>query len=204
MYTLRGTAPRWALDYVNSLNKVMALGPEILLPSHGRPVMGASLISKTLTRYRDAIQYVHDAVVSGMNAGKDVFTLMREIKLPPGLEVGEGYGKLTWSIRGIYEGYAGWFDMNPATMYEVPPSSVYPDIARLAGGASALAKAAMARIDAGQAVEALHLTSIALAAEPNNAMAVAARLKALEYLRDHSQNTNERGWLTYSISLLKQ
>jgi len=204
MYTLRGTQPRWALDYINSLNKVMALGPEILLPSHGRPVIGTALIGKTLTRYRDAIQYVHDAVVRGMNAGKDVFTLMREIKLPADLDVGEGYGKLTWSIRGIYEGYAGWFDMNPATMYEVPPSSVYPDIARLAGGADALAKAALARVEAGQPVEALHLTAIALTAEPGNAPAVAARLKALEYLRDHSQNTNERGWLTYSIGLLKK
>ena len=204
MYTLRGTEPRWALDYINSLNKVMALGPEILLPSHGRPVMGAALISRTLTRYRDAIQYVHDAVVSGMNAGKDVFTLMREIKLPADLDVGEGYGKLTWSIRGIYEGYAGWFDMNPASMYEVPQSSVYSEIASLAGGADALAKAAVARIDAGKPVEALHLTTIALTAEPGNAMAVAARLKALEYLLSHSQNTNERGWLTYSISLLKK
>jgi hypothetical protein len=94
--------------------------------------------------------------------------------------------------------------MNPATMYEVPLSSVYPDIVRLAGGADALAKAALARLGAGQPVEALHLTGIAVSAEPNNAMVVAARLKALEYLRDHSQNTNERGWLNYSIGLLKK
>ena len=32
---------------------------------------------------------------------------MSEIKLPAALEVGESYGKLTWSIRGIYEGYVG-------------------------------------------------------------------------------------------------
>src|SRR6185436_16725508 len=37
IYTLRGTRPRWALDYVNSLNKVLALKPEIVLPSHGTP-----------------------------------------------------------------------------------------------------------------------------------------------------------------------
>src|SRR5262245_24953467 len=29
MYTLRGTEPRWALDYIRSLNKVLALEPEI-------------------------------------------------------------------------------------------------------------------------------------------------------------------------------
>jgi alkyl sulfatase BDS1-like metallo-beta-lactamase superfamily hydrolase len=204
MYTLRGTEPRWALDYVNSLNKVMALGPEILLPSHGPAVIGGPAIKRTLTRYRDAIVYVHDAVVQGMNAGKDVFSLMHEIKLPPELDVGEGYGKLTWSIRGIYEGYAGWFDMDPAAMYEVPVSSVYADIARLAGGPDAVAKLAMERVAAGRAVEALHLTRIALAANPDNAAALDARLKALVYLRDHSQNTNERGWLNYSISGMKK
>lgn len=38
IYTLRGTRPRWALDYVNSLNKVLALEPEMVLPSHGPAV----------------------------------------------------------------------------------------------------------------------------------------------------------------------
>ena len=33
LYTLRGTQPRWALDYVASLNKVLALEPELLLAS---------------------------------------------------------------------------------------------------------------------------------------------------------------------------
>ena len=114
LYTLRGTEPRWALDYVNSLNRVMELKPEILLPSHGAPVHGNAEITRRLTQYRDAILYVHDAVVKGMNEGKDVHTLMREVRLPPELDVGESYGKLSWSVRGIYEGYAGWFDLDPA------------------------------------------------------------------------------------------
>jgi len=116
IYTLRGTEPRWALDYVNSLNKVMSWKPELVMPSHGRPIRGADAVQTQLTRYRNAILYVHDEVVKGMNAGKDVYTLMREIHLPDHLIVGESYGKLTWSIRGIYEGYAGWCDLNPATM----------------------------------------------------------------------------------------
>jgi alkyl sulfatase BDS1-like metallo-beta-lactamase superfamily hydrolase len=93
---------------------------------------GNAEITKRLTRYRDAIQYVHDETVKGMNAGKDVWTLMREIKLPPALDIGESYGKLSWSVRGIYEGYVGWFDLNPATMYETPAAAVYPDVVKLA------------------------------------------------------------------------
>jgi len=203
IYTLRGTKPRWALDYVNSLNKVLALKPEIVLPSHGTPIIGNAEIVKQLSRYRDAIQYVHDETVKGMNAGKDVWALMNEIKLPPDLDVGEGYGKLSWSVRGIYEGYAGWFDLNPATMYEKPASSVYPDVVKLAGGPDALAKLAMERAQAGQAVEALHLSDIALAADPNHQPALQAKLKALETLLSRCRNSNERGWLEFSVRQVK-
>src|SRR5262249_21159738 len=148
-----------------------------------------------LTRSRDAIQYVHDEVVKGMNAGKDVFTLMREIKLPPSLDVGETYGKLSWSIRGIYEGYVGWFDTNPATMYEQPASSIFPDLVKLSGGPDPVAKAAAERLKLGQPLEALRLTDVALAADPAHHAALETRLKSLELLRERSRNTNERGWL---------
>ena len=203
IYTLRGTQPRWALDYVNSLNKVLALKPEIVLPSHGMAIKGNAEITKRLTRYRDAIQYVHDETVKGMNAGKDVWTLMREIKLPPALDIGESYGKLSWSVRGIYEGYVGWFDLNPATMYEMPAAAVYPDVVKLAGGADAIAKLAMERAQAGQAVEALHLSDMALAADANHKVALRAKLKALETLRTQCKNSNERGWLDFSINVIK-
>jgi alkyl sulfatase BDS1-like metallo-beta-lactamase superfamily hydrolase len=200
---LRGTQPRWALDYVHSLEKVLALKPEVVLPGHGKPIHGNAEITRLLTRYRDAIQYVHDETVKGMNAGKDVFTLMREIKLPAALDVGESYGKLSWSIRGIYEGYAGWFDSNPATMYELPPSSVYADLMRLAGGTGPIVNLAMERVEGGRAVEALHLTEAALVADPGNRPALEARLKALQFLRDRCRNSNERGWLDYSIEVVK-
>jgi alkyl sulfatase BDS1-like metallo-beta-lactamase superfamily hydrolase len=199
IYTLRGTEPRMALDYVHSLDKVLSWRPEILLPSHGPVTTGETEIATRVTRYRDAIRYVHDAVVKGMNEGKDVFTLMREIKLPENLNVGEGYGKLTWSIRGIYEGYAGWFDLNPATMYEAPPSSPYADLVKLAGGPDPVVARALEVLEKGQAAEALRLTDAALAADASHRGALEARLKALEYLRDQSKNSNERGWLEYSI-----
>jgi len=198
IYTLRGTEPRWALDYVSSLNKALAFKPDLVLPSHGMPIRGNDEITRRLTRYRDAIQYVHDEVVKGMDAGKDVYTLMREIKLPPSLEVGESYGKLTWSIRGIYEGYVGWFDTNPTTMYETPAPAVYSDIVKLAGGPDAVAALAIERAQI-DPVAALHLTDVALAADPNHRKSLEARLKALEILRSGCKNTNERGWLDYGI-----
>jgi alkyl sulfatase BDS1-like metallo-beta-lactamase superfamily hydrolase len=201
IYTLRGTPPRWALDYVNSLNKVMSLGPELVIPSHGAPIVGSTEIKARLTRYRDAIQYVHDETVKGMNLGKDVFTLMREIKLPAELKMGESYGTVAWTVRGIYEGYAGWFDGNPSTMYDKPAATVYPDLVKLAGGPDAVAKLAVERLDAGEPVEALHFTDVALAADPAHRRSLEARLKALTVLRARCRNTNERGWIDYGIRM---
>lgn len=200
LYTLRGTKPRWALDYVESIERVLALEPELLLPSHGDAVRGSEEITRRLTQYRDAILYVHDATVRGMNEGKDVYTLMREIELPPELDVGEAYGAVAWSVRGIYEGYAGWFDGNPATMYSLPPSAAYPEVVRLAGGASAVAGRAGELLEAGSPLKALHLADLALTAEPANAEALKIRIEALQSLLEQSDNINERGWLAHGIA----
>ena len=199
MYTLRGTPARPALNYVQSIDKVLALKPEIVLPSHGLPIVGAANVQRVLTQYRDAILYVHDATVRGMNEGKDVFTLMKEIKLPPELYVGEGYGAISWSARGIYEGYAGWFDTDPATMYPTAPSQAYAELVRLGGGAGPVAARAEALVASDPAL-ALRLTSAALAAEPRNPAALAARKHALQALLAASKNSNESGWLRAGLA----
>src|ERR1700691_2129739 len=204
LYALRGTKPRWALDWIHSIDKVLALKPEVVLSGHGDPIVGDKEITRRLTRLRDAIQYVHDEVVKGMNSGKDVFTLMREIKLPASFDLTESFGKVSWSVRGIYDGYAGWFDMNPSTMYELPASSVYPDLVKLAGGPEPLVRAAMEKLDAGKPVQALHLTDVVLAYDQKNSGALNARLKALSVLQDRCENYVEAGWLEYGIAKAKE
>jgi alkyl sulfatase BDS1-like metallo-beta-lactamase superfamily hydrolase len=204
LYAIRGTKPRWALDWVKSLGRVLELKPEIVLNGHGDPIVGNKEITRRLTRYRDAIQYVHDETVKGMNAGKDVFTLMQEIKLPASYDLSQVFGKVSWSVRGIYDGYAGWYDMNPATMYELPPSSVYPDLVKLAGGPEPIADLAFEKVAAGKPVEALHLTDIVLAYDQKNRAALKARIKALEYLKKDCENLVEEGWLEYGITRAKE
>ena len=203
LYAIRGTKPRWALDWIHSIDQILALHPEIVLNGHGAPIFGNQEISRRLRRYRDAIQYVHDETVKGMNSGKDVFTLMQEIKLPASYDLSQVFGKVSWSVRGIYDGYAGWYDMNPASMYEVPPTSVYPDLVKLAGGPEPIAHLALEKLDAGKPVEALHLTDVVLAYDRNNSAALNARIRALEYLRQRCENFVEQGWLEYGITKAK-
>ena len=204
IYTLRGTKPRWALDYIESINRVLALQPEILLPSHGEPILGNDNIRREMTKYRDAIQYVHDQTVQGMNQGRDVYSLMREIKLPAELDVGEAYGWVSWSVRGIYEGYMGWFDGDPVNMYAQSPQSIYGDLVALAGGAEKVVALADKTLNAGDAIKALLLIEAALDAEPDNREVQAMRLQILRALRKASGNLNESGWLNHGIKQTKR
>jgi glyoxylase-like metal-dependent hydrolase (beta-lactamase superfamily II) len=57
IYALRGTKPRWALDWIGSIDKVLALKPEVVLSGHGDPIIGNAEITRRLTRFRNAIQY---------------------------------------------------------------------------------------------------------------------------------------------------
>src|SRR5579862_3870400 len=55
LYAIRGTKPRWALDWIRSLDKVLELKPDIVLNGHGQPIAGNQEITRLLGRYRDAI-----------------------------------------------------------------------------------------------------------------------------------------------------
>ena len=99
----------------------------------------------------------------------------------------------------MHRGYAGWFDENPATMYDQPPSSIYPELVKLAGGADTIAARAAEMARNGDAVGALHMAEVATAAEPAHRTAFEARLAALKSLRSKSRNVIERRWLDYGI-----
>jgi len=205
LVTIRGDRYRDALRFLDSLDRVLALGPELLLVGHHEPVRGRDLIREELLRLRGAVQYVHDATVAGMNSGKDLHTLMREIRLPPELEVGQGYGKVSWSVRAIWETYSGWFHHHSTTeLYDVPPWSVHPDLVALAGGAGAVAERARARLDAGEPLAAIHLAEIALDADSGHRGALEVSLLAHEMLETESENFWLTSWLRRQCKTLRE
>jgi len=204
LVTIRGDRYREGPRFVASLDRVLALEPELLLVGHHQPVAGGALIRRELGRVRGAVEYVHDAVVRGMNDGKDVYTLMRDIRVPPELEVGQGYGKVSWSVRAIWETYAGWFHHHSTTeLYPVPPWSVHPDLVELAGGADAVAGRAREKLDAGALLDAIHLAEVALAAEPAHRPSLEVSVAAHERLESESENFWQTSWLRRQIALLR-
>jgi len=199
--TLRGSPPRPALEYVQALDKTLSLEPEVLLSGHGEPLLGKETVRRTLTKYRDAIRYVHDATVRGMNEGKDAHTLVQEIKLPLELQLPQAFGRVSWAVRGIFEGYAGWFDENPSSMYALPPSSIDSELVRLCGGTDILAQRARELALNGEEVRALHLTDVGLVVDANHKPTLEARRLALKSLLGKCGNFIEASWLRYGIHI---
>ena len=204
LVTIRGDRYRDALRYVETLDVLLGLEPELLLTGHHGPVAGRETIRAELERMRRAVLHVHDAVVAAMNAGKDLFSTLRELRLPPELEVGEGYGRASWSARAIWEMYQGWFHARSTTeLYDVPYWSASPGLVALAGGPRAVAEAALKRAETAP-LEALHLAEAALAAEPAHHGALAASLAAHRTLRARATNFWEVKWLETEIARLER
>lgn len=204
LVTVRGDRYREALSFISSLDRVVALEPELLLTGHHGPVVGKDLIQTELTRLRGAVQYVHDETVRGMNHGKDIYTLMREIELPRELEVGQGYGRVPWSVRAIWENYAGWFHHRSTTeLYAVPPSTVHVDLVELAGGAEEVAARASQKLQGGAPVEAIYLAEMALTADAENVSALEVMIAAHERLELESENFWLTQWLRKELGALR-
>jgi glyoxylase-like metal-dependent hydrolase (beta-lactamase superfamily II) len=70
LVTLRGDRLRFVPPFLDAVERVRALGPELLLTGHFGPIEGAARIREELTRLHDGVRFVHDETVKGMNAGK--------------------------------------------------------------------------------------------------------------------------------------
>jgi len=201
LYTLRGDKIRSAMAFIRSIDRVIALKPETLINGHD-VFRGADQIRQTMAKVRDATAYLRDRTIDGMNAGSDLWTLMREVTLPSELALPQVHGKVPWIVRAIWEEHVGWFRYESTTeLYDTPPSSVWLDIVELTGGTTALTERAEAHLGQGRTLQALHLTDIVLAHVPDDPVALRVKRLALESLLESSgrENFSEVQWLEQAI-----
>ena len=209
LFTLRGEKFRDPIAYIHSLDRIIELKPELILPSHFDPLVGAEKILNDMTLMRDATRYVHDSTVSGMNEGKSVWQLMQDVQLPEQLNISQGHGKVSWNVRSIWEYYSTWFKFESTTeLYPVPVNTLYPELAGMAGGPAALIQLAQTKLANQQPEQSLHLIEIALSADSNNQQALQVRLSALEFMLDRAwktdSNFSETGWLQSRIATTQE
>jgi len=202
-YTARGdrdrSIPRWLRD----CDRVLALEPELLITGHERPIEGAAHIRETLGKVRDAVQYIHDQTVAGMVSGVALPEIQAKLKLPEHLTPRDGRCPPHWIARSVWEEYSGWFRQERTSeLYPTPPSAIWPELASMAGGASALIDKARSHLSSGDPQKALHFVEIAVAAEPKSRLVREAELEILNALADGTQGRifDLLGWLEGRIT----
>lgn len=202
LYPPRGAPPRPVREWIASLDKMRRLGPEFLVPSHTGTIRGRNEIYETLTAYRDAIAFLHDSVIRMANEGKGPDDMVRDIHLPPHLAkhpyLQENYGKVSWSVRGIYHGYFGWFDGNPTDLEPLHPAQQAQRLVPLLGGRDILLKTVRQALDRDDARWAAYLADLLLALDARDREARILKAEALETLGRREKNPGARGYLLSS------
>ena len=204
--TIRGDRYRFCEPYLASLSRLRALEPEMLITGRYDPIVGASLINASLDRLEAAVDYVHRTTLNGMNAGKDIWTLMREVTLPDHLYVGQGYGKVSWGVRTIWEAYMGWFKaQRTSELYPTQPHAIYAELVGLAG-IEPVVGLGRKMLTSGNPEAALLISEAALAAAPDDTSAVRLALDIHRDLLKRSGQTNfwHTGWLKHQIAELEE
>ena len=126
--TLRGALVRDAKAWARYLDESLVLfGQEsdVLFAGHNWPTWGSTQIEQLLSEQRDLYAYLHDQTVRMMNRGLTGIEIAETLTLPPALQTAwhaQGfYGSVSHNVKGIYQRYMGWFDGNPAHLWEYPP-----------------------------------------------------------------------------------
>lgn len=181
-------------EWAESIQKYIELAPEVLIPMHTNPLKGADLIREHLTNYRDAINFVHDETVRAINQGKTVEQAVAEIKLPEHLAklpyLQEYYGQVSWSVRGIYRGYTGWYDGMGTGLNPLPPSYKARELVALAGGADKILARAIELQKNGEHQLTAELCDVVIEANPDDRMAHRIKAQSMFNLAYASLNLN--------------
>ena len=208
LYTIRGTPYRSVEDWARSLELMRSKKPEHLVPSHTQPVSGADKIDVALRDYRDAIQFVHDQSIRGINLGLTPDELVEFVTLPEHLAkspyLQEFYGKVSWSVKSVFAGNLGWFDGNSANLQPLSLRKKAELFAKLAGGVSKLENHAKEALEKKEFQEALEITDQILRLQPANTRVKRVRIKILVALAEREINANARHYyLTEALEIEK-
>ena len=200
--TIRGDKYRFVEPYLETNRMVRGLQPEVLITGRHEPIVGAELIDASLARLHGAVEHVHRRALDGFNAGTDVSTLMNEVRLPPELRVGQGYGKVSWAVRTLWESYVGWFRLQSTTeLYPDSSGAALDELVDAAGAFVALDRA-QAALDRGDAVLAIRLGEAIERAAPEEPQVRSLMAAAHRYLLDHggAESFWEHGWLRTELA----
>ncbi|GGV09251.1 alkyl/aryl-sulfatase [Streptomyces spectabilis] len=100
-------------------------------------------ILEFLNKQRDMYGYLNDQSLRLINSGYTGIEIAEQLKeLPPGLGdhwYNRGYyGSMSHNLKAVYQRYMGWYDGNPAHLWELPPTTAGAAYVKAMGGVEAV------------------------------------------------------------------
>jgi alkyl sulfatase BDS1-like metallo-beta-lactamase superfamily hydrolase len=178
LLTLRGAEVRDARSwsrYINEALDLFADDTDVAFASHHWPTWGSDNVVKLMTEQRDLYAFLHDQTLRLMNKGLVGSEIAEVIEMPPALEATwhtHGYyGSVSHNVKAIYQRYLGWYDGNPAHLWQHPPEAAASRYVRIIGGIDATVARAQEFADSGDLRFAAEPASHAVFADPSHNMA---------------------------------
>jgi alkyl sulfatase BDS1-like metallo-beta-lactamase superfamily hydrolase len=199
LLTLRGAQvrdPRSWSRYIAEAMELFGDQCEVAFASHHWPTWGRDNICAFLREQRDLYGYLHDQTLRYLNLGYTGAEAAEMIGMPAALDAAwhtHGYyGSASHNVKAIYQRYLGWYDGNPAHLWQHPPEEAAQRYARLVGGPDQLAARAREYLDEGDVRFAAELASHAVFADPASAAGTEVLALALEQLGYGAENATWR------------
>jgi alkyl sulfatase BDS1-like metallo-beta-lactamase superfamily hydrolase len=197
--------PRPVREWYESLDRMIEMRPRYLIPGHTAALIGEEKIHEILTNYSKAIRYVYEETVRWINQGRTVDEAVKLVKLPDELAeldyLQELYGRVDWSVRGIYAGLTGWYDGRGTGLSPLPPHIRAREIASLAGGADKVLARTIELQEAGEHQLVCELCDLVIDANPEDRLAHIIKASSLEYLGYTGGNLNMFGFYRSAAAL---
>lgn len=211
LLTLRGALVRDPHGWSKYLTETIDLFGEdldVVFASHHWPTWGRERAVEFLGLQRDLYAYLHDQTLRMLNQGYVGAEIAERIELPPALENAWStrgyYGSVSHNVKAIYQRYLGWFDGNPAHLWEHVPVERAKRYVDLAGGIDATVEAARRAFDAGDYRWAAEVANHAVFAQPDHADARSVLADTYEQLGYGSENGTWRNFFLSGATELRE
>lgn len=210
LLTLRGAVVRdphgWA-GYLTESIDLFGDDVEVAFASHHWPTWGNERIVQFLSEQRDLYAYLHDQTLRLLNKGLTGPEIAEVMVLPPALEnawhTHGYYGSVSHNVKAIYQRYLGWFDGNPAHLWEHPPVEKARRYVDFMGGADAVVDKARAAFDAGDFRWVAEVVNHVVFADPEHAAARDLLADTYEQLGYGSENGTWRDFFLSGATELR-
>jgi alkyl sulfatase BDS1-like metallo-beta-lactamase superfamily hydrolase len=190
---------RYAAEWAETLRRMQALRPEVLIPGHGPVIFGAARAEQVLDDGATLLESLVQQTLALMNRGCTLDEVLHSVSAPAELlakpYLRPKYDDPEFVVRAIWHLYGGWFDGNPAHLKPARAADLGAELAALAGGADKLAKRAATLAANGQTRLAAHLAEFAASAAPDDRTIQAARAKVLELCMEQETSLMGRAFL---------